>query len=73
MIMPRARPAVRSIPKRTANNKGSERRAFLCNALDYFRENGAGEGIRTLDPNLGKVSVIVFLLFPKFPTYIILV
>ena len=26
-----------------------------CNKLILFRKTGAGEGIRTLDPNLGKV------------------
>jgi hypothetical protein len=35
------------------NEKPAERRAFV-RSLD-FREIGAGEGIRTLDPNLGKV------------------
>jgi hypothetical protein len=30
------------------------------------RETGAGEGIRTLDPNLGK---IFRPLFPNFPKY----
>ena len=27
----------------------------LCLALEIILKNGAGEGIRTLDPNLGKV------------------
>jgi hypothetical protein len=27
----------------------------IRNSLTYLREFGAGEGIRTLDPNLGKV------------------
>jgi hypothetical protein len=28
----------------------------------FQRESGAGEGIRTLDPDLGKVRVTLFLL-----------
>jgi hypothetical protein len=35
------------------NEKPAEWRAFVD--LSNLRENGAGEGIRTLDPNLGKV------------------
>ncbi len=31
------------------------RRRALHRVLNLFRKNGAGEGIRTLDPNLGKV------------------
>src|SRR5215211_4834461 len=31
--------------------------------LEKNRKPGAGEGIRTLDPNLGKVSVAAFLRF----------
>ena len=34
--------------------------------LVVVSENGAGEGIRTLDPNLGK---IFRPLFPNFPKY----
>jgi hypothetical protein len=35
------------------NEKPAKRRAFV--KLSIVREIGAGEGIRTLDPNLGKV------------------
>jgi hypothetical protein len=35
------------------NEKPAGWRAFVY--LSYLREIGAGEGIRTLDPNLGKV------------------
>jgi hypothetical protein len=35
------------------NEKPALRRAFV--RLSFLREIGAGEGIRTLDPNLGKV------------------
>jgi len=30
-----------------------------CKWLKFLRKSGAGEGIRTLDPNLGKESFVV--------------
>jgi hypothetical protein len=39
-----------------AGKQKTPRRAFL-NPLDFQKKTGAGEGIRTLDPNLGKVTV----------------
>jgi hypothetical protein len=42
--------ALRSVSKRS---RGFQPRALMsCNCLSFI---GAGEGIRTLDPNLGKV------------------
>ena len=35
-------------------------------SLIFWEKTGAGEGIRTLDPNLGK---IFRPLFPNFPKY----
>jgi len=35
-------------------NKKATRRQPLCKALMFKDKFGAGEGIRTLDPNLGK-------------------
>ena len=35
------------------NEKAAEFRGFSM--LDFLRKTGAGEAIRTLDPNLGKV------------------
>lgn len=35
------------------NGKASNCGAFNC--LIFLKKTGAGEGIRTLDPNLGKV------------------
>ena len=32
------------------------------NLLQLIEETGAGEAIRTPDPNLGKVAMLVFLL-----------
>ena len=38
----------------TDGKQETPQRAF-ANHLNFLRETGAGEGIRTLDPNLGKV------------------
>ncbi len=35
--------------------RGWPPRALRRNELNYLKKSGAGEGIRTLDPNLGKV------------------
>ena len=43
---------------------GSLRRGELEGLTFDFRSFGAGEGIRTLDPNLGKVSVASSLVLP---------
>ena len=42
----------------TADGAGKQilRPHDLLNMFIFMEENGAGEGIRTLDPNLGKVS-----------------
>ena len=37
------------------NGMRNERR-HLANSLEFLGKSGAGEGIRTLDPNLGKVA-----------------
>ena len=46
-------PASPTLAPGTGKQK-TPRRAFL-NSLDFQKKSGAGEGIRTLDPNLGKV------------------
>ena len=38
-----------------ANTKATRHSQPDCNRLIFLRKTGAGEGIRTLDPNLGKV------------------
>jgi hypothetical protein len=42
-----------AVSRRSSKQKRSRRTAF--NFLIFLRNSGAGEGIRTLDPNLGKV------------------
>jgi hypothetical protein len=37
------------------NNKAAERRPVVERSLCHLKKSGAGEGIRTLDPDLGKV------------------
>src|SRR6266851_4911365 len=45
-----------TICKRMAkNNKAAERRLVVELSLCHLKNSGAGEGIRTLDPDLGKV------------------
>jgi hypothetical protein len=39
-----------------------------CNTLISLRKSGAGEGIRTLDPNLGKIALELFGSIPEYPT-----
>jgi hypothetical protein len=39
----------------TKRNAGSRPKATCGKRIDYIEETGAGEEIRTLDPNLGKV------------------
>jgi hypothetical protein len=43
-LLPQARPGKQKTPLRA-----------LAKSLIFLEETGAGEGIRTLDPNLGKV------------------
>ena len=47
----------RLLQNRTRQNFRPERLRdrTLLNSFDFFGLTGAGEGIRTLDPNLGKV------------------
>ena len=45
------------------NENGRFRRS-LHNALIALKKSGAGEGIRTLDPNLGKVVGLISLRLP---------
>jgi hypothetical protein len=46
-------PAQIAVRRRASKQKRPRRTAF--NFLIFLRKSGAGEGIRTLDPNLGKV------------------
>ncbi|TPL00549.1 hypothetical protein FJ938_22345 [Mesorhizobium sp. B2-4-14] len=46
---------------RPESEKAAANRGFSL--LDSLEETGAGEAIRTLDPNLGKVGVSNFLWF----------
>ena len=49
----------------TARGAGKQipRLGVPLNIFIFLEENGAGEGIRTLDPNLGKVAYLRFYLF----------
>ncbi len=38
-----------------ANGRGAQHAPKGINIVDVLKENGAGEAIRTPDPNLGKV------------------
>ena len=46
-------PAQIAVRRKASKQKRPRRTAFNC--LIFLRKSGAGEGIRTLDPNLGKV------------------
>jgi|GEM_PF-1243902 len=50
-------PASPAIAVRAGKQKATPK--DRCNALIYLRKFGAGEGIRTLDPNLGNVEIYV--------------
>lgn len=50
--------------KRSKTEKAARRR-LVCNHLIFLIETGAGEGIRTLDPNLGKVPESHSLQYPR--------
>ena len=40
--------------------------------LDFYGKTGAGEGIRTLDPNLGNLILALFQSFFFFPKLLLL-
>ncbi len=44
-----------SLREWTQNNKAAGRRLVVELSLCHQKNSGAGEGIRTLDPDLGKV------------------
>ena len=44
--------AIKRLGMRPENEKGGQKPPFF---VSFRPVNGAGEGIRTLDPNLGKV------------------
>jgi hypothetical protein len=40
---------------RSKNNKAAKRRPVVASMICQLKKSGAGEGARTLDPDLGKV------------------
>ena len=50
-------PASSTLAPGTGKQK-TPRRAFL-NSLDFQKKTGAGDGIRTHDPNLGKIALML--------------
>ena len=66
------RPASRCFPSASptlARRPGKQKAApkDRSNSRISLRKSGAGEGIRTLDPNLGKVEHIIFGGIPQYP------
>ncbi len=48
-------------------SKQKRPRGTVFIALIFLRKFGAGEGIRTLDPNLGKVAGLLLQAIPEHP------
>jgi hypothetical protein len=46
---------------------GTARREVIIYIFDFPRKTGAGEGIRTLDPNLGKIQLYEFIVLNQVP------